>query len=112
MNPPDEIQQALVRQWVASARDDLAWAEMGAADPSLPGPAQMGFHAQQAIETLLKGLLTAYGVEPEEQHNLARLVEQVRRLETVSRAASKPPGVLKNRPRPSSVGPCSPQPGD
>jgi HEPN domain-containing protein len=80
---PDQprVREALVRQWLESARDDLAWAEMGAASPRLPGHAQIGFHAQQAAEKLLKGLLTAYGVEPEEHHNLGRLVEQVRRLD-------------------------------
>lgn len=41
----------------------------------------MGFHAQQAIEKLLKALLITYGVEPEEQHSIARLVQQVARLD-------------------------------
>ncbi|HYR07096.1 MAG TPA: HEPN domain-containing protein [Longimicrobium sp.] len=40
---------------------------MGAAAAELRGTAQIGFHAQQAIEKLLKALLTAYGVEPEDQ---------------------------------------------
>jgi HEPN domain-containing protein len=70
-----------VRQWIESARDDLAWAEMGAVSPNLRGVAQIGFHAQQAVEKLLKALLTAYGVQPEDQHSLARLIEQVRRLD-------------------------------
>jgi HEPN domain-containing protein len=81
MRTPEEVREALVRQWIESARDDLAWAEMGAATAELRGIAQIGFHAQQAIEKLLKALLTAYGVEPEDQHSLARLIEQVRRLD-------------------------------
>jgi HEPN domain-containing protein len=81
MRNPDEIREALVRQWVESARDDLAWAEMGAAATQVRGVAQIGFHAQQAIEKLLKALLTAYGVEPEDQHSIGRLLEQVRRLD-------------------------------
>lgn len=61
---------------------------MGASSPEVRGIAQIGFHAQQAIEKLLKALLTTYGVEPEDQHSLSRLVEQVRRLdrETADRA--------------------------
>lgn len=54
---------------------------MGASSPEVRGVAQIGFHAQQAIEKLLKALLTAYGVEPEDQHSLSRLIEQVRRLD-------------------------------
>lgn len=41
----------------------------------------MGFHAQQAIEKLLKALLITFGVEPEEQHSIARLVQQIARLD-------------------------------
>jgi HEPN domain-containing protein len=54
---------------------------MGAASPRVRGTAQIGFHAQQAIEKLLKALLTAFGVEPEDQHSIGRLIEQVRRLD-------------------------------
>ncbi|HEX6040081.1 HEPN domain-containing protein [Longimicrobium sp.] len=54
---------------------------MGAAAPDLRGVAQIGFHAQQAIEKLLKALLTAFGVQPEDQHSLGRLIEQVGRLD-------------------------------
>lgn len=74
------MQESLALAFVAAARDDWAWVEAGIADPSLP-PAPLGFHAQQAIEKLLKGLLVAFGVEFEEHHNLGRLVEQVRRLD-------------------------------
>lgn len=81
MRNPDQVRASLVRQWVESARDDLAWAEMGAAQPQVRGLAQIGFHAQQAVEKLLKALLSSYGVEPEDQHSLGRLVEQVRRLD-------------------------------
>ncbi|HST58378.1 MAG TPA: HEPN domain-containing protein [Longimicrobium sp.] len=54
---------------------------MGAAAPQVRGVAQIGFHAQQAIEKLLKALLTAHGVEPEDQHSIGRLLDQVRRLD-------------------------------
>ncbi|CAA9300858.1 MAG: hypothetical protein AVDCRST_MAG68-418 [uncultured Gemmatimonadetes bacterium] len=63
---------------------------------SLPGPGKIGFHAQQAVEKLLKGLLTTYGVEPEDQHNLGKLIEQLRRLDrttadAVASASQLPP---------------------
>jgi HEPN domain-containing protein len=81
MRSPAEVREALVRQWVESARDDLAWAELGAASPELRGVAQIGFHAQQAIEKLLKALLSTFQVQPEDQHSISRLLDQVRRLD-------------------------------
>jgi HEPN domain-containing protein len=76
----DEFRAALARSYVASAKDDWAWVEAGVADAALPA-SPMGFHAQQAIEKLLKALLITFGVEPEEHHNIARLVQQVARLD-------------------------------
>ena len=90
MRSPEEVRAAVVRNWIHSARDDLAWAEMGAAATNLRGIAQIGFHAQQAVEKLLKGLLAAYDVVPEEHHDLARLLAQVRRLDRAT-AESLPP---------------------
>jgi HEPN domain-containing protein len=49
---------------------------MGAASPGVRGVAQIGFHAQQAIEKLLKALLTAFGVEPEDQHSIGRRLDR------------------------------------
>jgi hypothetical protein len=65
MTDPKSLRDALVREHVRSARSHLAWAEHGAATPTLPGPEKIGFHAQQAVEKLLKGLLISYDVEPE-----------------------------------------------
>jgi HEPN domain-containing protein len=81
MRSPAEVREALVRQWVESARDDLAWAEMRASAAELRGIAQIGFHAQQATEKVFNALLTAYGIQPEDQHSLSRLLEQIRRLD-------------------------------
>lgn len=80
MRSPDEIRAAAVGDWIESARVDLAWAEMGARSDEL-GIAPIGFHAQQAVEKLLKGLLAAYDVVPEEKHEIGPLVAQVRLLE-------------------------------
>lgn len=85
----DEFRAALARSYVASAKDDWAWVEAGVADAGLPA-SPMGFHAQQAIEKLLKALLITFGVEPEEQHNIARLVQQVARLDRAVAEAIAP----------------------
>lgn len=111
MTSPSEIQILVVRQWVELAREDLAWAEKGAEDASLPGPGKIGFHAQQAVEKLLKGLLTSYGVDPEDRHNLGQLVEQIRRLDratgdAVAETSELTPYAVIYRyppPRPSSL---------
>lgn len=76
----DEIRAALARSYVASASDDWVWVEAGVADARLPA-SPMGFHAQQAIEKLLKALLITFGVQPEQQHSISRLVEQVARFD-------------------------------
>lgn len=94
MTSPSEIQILVVQQWVELGREDLAWAEAGAVDASLPGPGKIGFHAQQAVEKLLKGLLTTYGVDPEDQHNIGRLVEQLRRLDRATGEAVAPSSQL------------------
>ena len=43
MRPPEEVRERIVRAWVESARDDLAWADMGADAENLRGVAQIGF---------------------------------------------------------------------
>ena len=90
MRTPEQVRLAVVQNWIESAHDDLAWAEMGAAEKTLRGVAQIGFHAQQAVEKLVKGLLASYDVVPEEHHDLARLVAQLRLLDRPT-ADSIPP---------------------
>jgi hypothetical protein len=72
MRTPDEVREHIVRSWIESARDDLAWADMGADAENLRGIAQIGFHAQQAVEKLLKAVLASFDVIPEEHHDLTR----------------------------------------
>jgi len=74
MRTPDEVRERIVRSWIESANDDLAWADLGAGAENLRGIAQIGFHAQQAVEKLLKAVLASYDVIPEEHHDLARLL--------------------------------------
>jgi HEPN domain-containing protein len=42
-----------------SARQDLALADLALRTPAYDGWAQIGFHAQQAVEKMLKALLVA-----------------------------------------------------
>lgn len=94
MRSPSQIREATVRQWIDSATGDLEWAELGARQPRLRGIAQIGFHAQQAIEKLLKGLLAAHDVVPEDHHSLARLISQLRLLDRVTADAVSPAAAL------------------
>lgn len=61
------------------ARADLEYADLGVAGRA--EPVLIGFHAQQAVEKLLKALLTAQGVNPGESHDVGRLVERLRLLD-------------------------------
>ena len=88
-----EIRAALARSYVASASDDWIWVEAGVADARLPA-SPMGFHAQQAVEKLLKGLLITLGVEPEQHHSISRLVEQVARFDRATAEAVAPTSQL------------------
>jgi HEPN domain-containing protein len=92
----EAIRDRIVRSWVDSARDDLAWADMGAGAENLRGIGQIGFHAQQAVEKLLKAVLASYDVVPEEHHDLARLLAQVRLLDRVT--ADALPGIAHLTP--------------
>ena len=85
----NEIRAALARSYLASARDDWVWVEAGVADSRLPA-SPMGFHAQQAIEKLLKVLLITRGVEPEQHDSISRLVEQVSRFDRATAEAVAP----------------------
>ncbi len=81
MRSPAEVREARVRQWVESARDDLAWADMGATAPEPRGVAQTGFHAQQASESCARPSSPSTESSPKTQHSPGRLVDRVRRLD-------------------------------
>jgi len=64
----------LVRQWLAKADDDLRLADMAlAARPPVCWGA--AFHAEQAVEKLLKALLTFHAIEFEKTHSIDYLLE-------------------------------------
>lgn len=54
----------------------------------------IGFHAQQAVEKLLKALLTAHGVDPGDSHDIGRLVERLRLLDRMLADSLGPVGQL------------------
>ena len=62
--------------WLRYAESDLRLARLGRADPQVL-PNQVGFHAQQAAEKALKGVLVGRGVEFPKTHHLDELIELV-----------------------------------
>ena len=88
MPPEDE----LVAQWLARADDDLRLAELAlsASPPVCWGAA---FHAQQAVEKLLKGLLTFHRVEFEKVHSIDYLLDLC--VEAVPESVSLRPTATK-----------------
>jgi HEPN domain-containing protein len=104
------------RLWLARADDDLAAAcVLAAASPPLFGAA--AYHAQQAAEKVVKGLLTAMAVAFRRTHNLnelggqlvaarpelAALVDPLRPLTTWNVAFRYPAVDELNEPVPSSA---------
>lgn len=74
MNSPADLARALLRK----AADDLYVARRLAADAGAPVWI-LGFHAQQAVEKSLKAVLALHGIEFPRTHNLAMLLELLRR---------------------------------
>lgn len=68
----------VVGRWIRSAQDDRdAMRVLSAEGP----PRVVGFHAQQAVEKLLKAVLISYDVQPQDTHDVGALVGQVHRLD-------------------------------
>lgn len=74
MNSPIDFAHALL----GKARDDGYVLKALAVDAAAPDWI-LGFHAQQAIEKALKAVLARQGVEYPRTHNLAMLLELLRR---------------------------------
>ena len=67
-------EKELVSDWLAKAADDLRMGELAlSATPPICWSA--AFHAQQAAEKALKGLLTFHRREYEKSHNVAYLLQ-------------------------------------
>jgi len=64
----------LVKEWLAKADDDLRLADLAiSADPPVCWGA--AFHAEQAAEKLLKGMLSFRNVEFEKSHSIDYLLD-------------------------------------
>lgn len=74
MTSPADLARALLRK----AADDLYVARRLASDANAPVWI-LGFHAQQAVEKALKAVLSLHRVEYPRTHNLAMLLELLRR---------------------------------
>lgn len=70
MQPRDE----LITEWLTKADDDLRLAQL-ALDDSPPVCWGAAFHAQQAVEKLVKALLTHHGVEFSKTHAIDYLMD-------------------------------------
>ncbi|ABQ24453.1 HEPN domain-containing protein [Geotalea uraniireducens] len=72
----DEATTDFVRQWFRKAEHDLQNIRNNLAAESVPTDT-VCFHAQQAIEKLLKGLLVANGRNVSKTHDLVKLLTDV-----------------------------------
>ncbi len=63
----------IVREWIDKAGADFATARRELAVADAPNYDAVGFHAQQCVEKLMKGLLIAQGVRPPKVHDLVEL---------------------------------------
>lgn len=77
MKRPDDVKREFVRQWLRKAYCDLE-----AAQCLLRGGPDLfhgvAFHAQQAVEKLLKAVLVWHQVEFAKIHDISRILELVR----------------------------------
>jgi HEPN domain-containing protein len=87
--PPEKMSpvpaSAAVKRWFDKGDGDLRTAKALLAMDDIPTSA-IGFHAQQAAEKYLKGILVAKGIEPPYEHGL-------RRLRNLLQSVSLPPHV-------------------
>lgn len=77
MNFPADYARALLGR----ARDDAYVLKSFLTDPVAPDWI-LGFHAQQAVEKAIKAVLTKFSIEFPRTHNLAMLLELLRRQGT------------------------------
>ena len=74
MLPPEEARRELVREWLAKADEDIHAARILLAGVGA-SPAIICFHAQQATEKALKGLLTWRQIAFPKTHSILQLLQ-------------------------------------
>lgn len=72
----DDVTAEIVRQWLRKAENDLRNIRNNFAAEEVPTDT-VCFHAQQAIEKLLKSLLVAHGRNVGKTHDLVKLLSDV-----------------------------------
>ncbi|HBA89597.1 MAG TPA: DNA-binding protein [Geobacter sp.] len=72
----DEVKNEVVRQWFHKAENDLQNIRNNLAAKEVPTDT-ICFHAQQAIEKVLKAVLVAQGRNVSKTHDLVRLLTEV-----------------------------------
>jgi HEPN domain-containing protein len=71
--------RTLAEEWMARADEDIGLLGVGLTDPRITHR-NFGYHAQQAIEKLLKAMIADKGVEPRRTHDLRDLADTVAEL--------------------------------
>ncbi len=76
MRQPEQVRWDFVQQWLAKARQDVRAAEV-ILEADVADYENVGFHAQQAAEKLIKAVLVRHQVEFPKTHNIALLRQLV-----------------------------------
>lgn len=88
MKEPEQVKRDFVRQWLRKAVGDLSAARhLLVGEPELARGA--AFHAQQAVEKLLKAALVWHQVEFPKTHDIGRLVDLVATADADLAAATR-----------------------
>jgi HEPN domain-containing protein len=77
----DDAARAWIARWVRLAEGDLAMARLGLESEQFDVYELVGFHAQQAVEKLIKAFLARSAVDFEDQHDIDYLQSLVRKVD-------------------------------
>ena len=94
--PLSDAVRSWVAQWVRLAEGDLAMARLALGSDTFDVYELVGFHAQQAVEKLIKASLARNAVEFEDAHDLEYLQRLVRSVDA-GLAAKIDPAAALNR---------------
>jgi HEPN domain-containing protein len=76
--PPSPPVPGSPADWLWHAQSDLQYAKLGRTDPDVL-PNQVGFHAQQAVEKAVKGVLLRRQADFTRTHDLSALIELLKK---------------------------------
>jgi HEPN domain-containing protein len=81
MPGPEYTKRTLADEWTQSAQRDREAARLLLAAPEYDGYEMIGFHAQQAVEKLIKAMLVLHQVPFERDHNISLLRMHLRTVD-------------------------------